>query len=186
MSGRVFSLKEKGVNCPERWQGPWRESSERGITVTLTKAFLNCNELPKSELCLLSSGIESPRLEERKPTPSPSVLSSYKGPREPRVYVHACIHARRSSTPRHEYIYIDRRPRRFFICPRVGRSIHRGYFIYIDGTSPTCPESARYTFRREHEPRGWANDLSELKLKEEETLTLSTLWFLKVFNLFNL
>lgn len=84
------------------------------------------------------------------------------------TYTRAYIYARRSSTPRHEYIYIDRRPRRFFICPRVGRSIHRGYFIYIDGTCPTCPESARYTFRREHEPRGWANDLSELKLKEEE------------------
>ena len=154
MSGRVFSLKEKGANCPERWQGPWRESSERGITVTLTKAFLNCNELPKSELCLLSSGIESPRLEERKPTPSPSVLSSYKGPREPRVYVHACIHIRAAHPPHVMNIFTLIAGLGDFSSAPVSAdpSIEDTLFISTGRVRLVPNPLDIHTFRREHDP----------------------------------
>lgn len=83
----------------------------------LTKAFLNCNELPKSELCLVQ-------------VPS--------GPlRTP--YIHPL-----ASTPRHEYIYIDRQTRHFsFASPSVTDGVaHPRYFIYRRvAVVPTVSES---------------------------------------------
>lgn len=113
--------------------------------VTLTKAFLNCNELPKSELC--SFRVASSRLDSKKESRPPSPLSSsYKGPREPRIHIYIHAHTYTSLIHPTSWIYLHWSPASaFFICPRVGRSIGRGCFIYIDGTCPTCPESARYT-----------------------------------------
>lgn len=98
----------------------------------LTKAFLNCNELPKSELC----AVQVPSRPRRAP--------SYKTPRY--TYAHVCMYVSRhpcgraSATPRHEYIYIDRPSRHFSfgssLCRTRAREVCPSlrYFIYIDGT----------------------------------------------------
>lgn len=90
----------------EVWQGP-RAVSE--ITSSaLTKAFLNCNELPKSELC----AVQVPSSPQRTP--------SYKTPPYTRIYSGIPVAA--SATPRHEYIYIDRPSRHFSFGSSLCRS----------------------------------------------------------------
>lgn len=88
----------------------------------LTKAFLNCNELPKSELC----AVQVPSSPRRTP--------SYKTPPYTRMCIswHPCG---RSATPRHEYIYIDRPSRHFSfrssLCSDEPKCVHPFDTLFI-------------------------------------------------------
>lgn len=127
---------------PEVWRGP--RAVNEITSSALTKAFLNCNELPKSELC----AVQVPSSPRRTP--------SYKTPPYTRIYSGIPVAA--PATPRHEYIYIDRPSRHFSfgssLC-RTSRSVSIPSILYLyrrDVSVFLRAELARatpYSFHRE-------------------------------------